>query len=296
MSTVHTEYFKNFKPKIHIIRVYILYLCVQTQYIRGGINVIVRETKTHFILIQQHDHARLSGEIFNAFSKDLFHTIPKRNSVEYAIFNHDLGWNAVDKMPFWNDEMGKPYSFMNFPQIPKISFYREGIEKVSKVDAYAGLLCSRHYAHFILGGLDTEEARAFVQEEQERKDAYIEQFSDFNESVFEYHYGLLALCDNLSLYLCLNKPGKRALTNVTMFQDGIPTPPQLHETLDVDTIQIRYKNKKSAKIDTPLFDRKQKFTVPYKAIPKKNIKKNGLLPSYLNTKTEYETTHVQFKK
>lgn len=263
---------------------------------RGGINVIVRETKTHFILIQQNDHARLSGEIFNTFSKDLFHTIPKKVSVEYAIFNHDLGWNAVDKMPFWNDEIDKPYSFMNFPQIPKITFYREGIEKVSKVDAYAGLLCSRHYAHFILGGLDTEEARVFVQEEQERKEKYIRHFSDFDESVFEYHYGLLALCDNLSLYVCLNKPDKKSKKNLQMFREGIPTPPQLHETLDVDQIQLTYKNKNSIIINTPLLDKKIKFTVPYKAISKKAIKKKGFLPSYLEAKTEYETTRIQFKR
>src|SRR5699024_12619243 len=99
---------------------------------------------------------------------------------------------------------------MNFQQISQISFDREGIVKVSKVEAYAGLLCSRHYAHFILGGLDTEEARVFVQEEQERKEKYIRHFSDFDESVFEYHYVLLAFCDNLSLYVCIIKPDKKS--------------------------------------------------------------------------------------
>lgn len=259
--------------------------------------MIVRESKTHFIMIKQSDHAKISGEVFKQLKKELFPIITRNDSVLYAINHHDLGWESVDQMPFWNDATGTPYNFMDFPIIPKLTFYTEGIEKVAEVDAYAGLLCSRHYTHFILGELEEEEeARFFVEEEQERQERLIERISNFDSDEFDFHYGLLVLCDNLSLYMCLNKPGVRKKKEHSLFKHRLFTPPQLLDFIDSKFIDIHFKNKKDIHIAPFLLEEPLNITIPYKNIPKKAIRKLGLLKSYLHSPLEiYDLNLIEGK-
>lgn len=248
--------------------------------------MIVRESKDHFIMIKQSDHAKLSGEVFKHLNKEIFPTITRHESVLYAISHHDLGWESVDQMPFWNDAVDAPYNFMDFPIIPKLTFYTEGIENVAEIDAYAGLLCSQHYTHFVLGELDEEEARDFVNEEQNRQERLIEQIPDFDSDEFNFHYGLLILCDNLSLYMCLNKPGVKKRKEHPLFKERLFTPPQLLEFIDSEYIDIRFKNKEDIHISPFLLEEPLNITIPYKDVPKKAIRKLGLLKSYLHSPVE----------
>src|SRR5699024_2142652 len=120
-----------------------------------------------------------------------------------AIHYHDYGWRLIDMQPFWNDWKQAPYAFTDFPTMSKIIFYTYGIDQVVKKDRYAGLLSSRHYTRF-LESHPSEEAQAFVQREKARQEQLIKAIPEFGRDWYDVHYGLLQICDDLSLYICLN--------------------------------------------------------------------------------------------
>src|SRR5699024_242941 len=112
--------------------------------------MIIRERADAFVMIEQHHHATLSGNLFDqmkpklALTNDIFH-----NAVRYAIYQHDVGWIPFDMTPFWNDKEVAPYSFMTYPNSIKTILYKDGIDQVANIDPYAGLLCSEHYIRFL---------------------------------------------------------------------------------------------------------------------------------------------------
>src|SRR5690625_5024251 len=100
------------------------------------IYMIVREHQDKFIMIEQDFHAYISGEMIANWKDSLFKGEHFKKSVEYAIYHHDLGWKMIDKQPFWDDEKEAPYSFISFPILPKLIFYKYGIDMVEDVDPY----------------------------------------------------------------------------------------------------------------------------------------------------------------
>src|SRR5699024_12726047 len=71
------------------------------------------------------------------------------NSIMNAIRHHDRGWIHFDKEPFLNDVTHEPYDFTQFPLLPKLALYKNGINEVEDLNPYAGLLCSLHYSSFL---------------------------------------------------------------------------------------------------------------------------------------------------
>src|SRR5690625_1947526 len=112
--------------------------------------MIVREHEDLFIMIEQDNHAYVSGEIMKHWKKRLFKGKAFKSSVDNAIYKHDIGWAHFDKQPFWNDKDNAPYTFVTFPSLPKVVLYTHGINKAEQYDRYAGLLCSEHYKRFLV--------------------------------------------------------------------------------------------------------------------------------------------------
>lgn len=160
--------------------------------------MIVRERNEDFVMIEQHYHAHVSGELMRSWRKDLFKGQYALESVTLAIYEHDCGWIPADKQPFWNDRERAPYTFTNFPAPLKMLIYQYGIDKVAKKDAYAALLCTEHYTRFLLYD-ESDDAGAFIKTEKERREKLIASLPEFDPDLFNFHYGLLQLCDNLSL-------------------------------------------------------------------------------------------------
>ncbi|GIP31654.1 hypothetical protein J2TS4_08640 [Paenibacillus sp. J2TS4] len=109
--------------------------------------MVVRETEHEIIMVRQHDHAQLSGEIAKHF-KSFFTDDPYFEDTLLAIYQHDLGWVRLDEVPMWNDRTSLPFSFMDFPLLPKLTHYTYGLDQIERMNKYAGLLCSLHYASF----------------------------------------------------------------------------------------------------------------------------------------------------
>ncbi|MBU8907303.1 DUF3891 family protein [Desertibacillus haloalkaliphilus] len=188
--------------------------------------MIVRDCSSHFLLVTQHEHAKVSGEIATVWDRTFFYGLNQWSSVMYAIEHHDASWLPLDDQPLWNEVKQAPYSFMDYPINEKLTAYKGGIDALERDDRYAALLCSCHYTSFFddvkqLGGL----SRQFLIHEQQRQQQLIRELKrerEVDTKNFHFHFDLLQFCDNLSLYICLHEPGTKKENEVSWFRSGFP--------------------------------------------------------------------------
>jgi len=106
--------------------------------------MIIQEQGDHLILIRQTDHAVLSGYFAREAGNENFARPEPLESFQLAAAEHDNGWNEWELQPRIDPVTFLPYSFMSLPTQEHIDLYQRGIERVVKVDRYAGLLVSMH--------------------------------------------------------------------------------------------------------------------------------------------------------
>ncbi len=106
--------------------------------------MIIQEHGDHLILIRQTDHAVLSGYFARESGNENFARPEPLESFQLAATEHDNGWNEWELQPRIDPVTFLPYSFMSLPTQEHIDLYQRGIERVVKVDRYAGLLVSMH--------------------------------------------------------------------------------------------------------------------------------------------------------
>ncbi len=181
--------------------------------------MIIRETSLGFIMVGQHDHAQLSGEVARHFRKEFFPTSQWYNDALEAVFQHDRSWIGLDDTPVWNDQHAAPMSFVDYPLIPKLTFYQKGLDETEAMNPYAALLCSMHYTSFLGNHLLPAE-HLFMKTEKERQRNLRKMFPEINQNLIHLHFQLLQLCDNISLYVCLNEPGIGKQQEHPWFQKG----------------------------------------------------------------------------
>ena len=155
------------------------------------------------MLVEQHHHGLVSGE----FARYWAARIPIREAALYAIANHDVGWRELDETVRWNDETGSPYSFLDYPVGPKLRAYANGLDYVQAHSPYAACLCSMHYGSFVRGARREPEI-SFREAEAARRRGIEATLSEEEIGALEYNFRLLQLCDDLSLFVCLNEPGR----------------------------------------------------------------------------------------
>lgn len=241
--------------------------------------MIVREQDNEFIMIEQDNHARLSGELAAAWKESLFNGAELRGSVEYAISRHDLGWKPFDTQPFWNDAKSRPYTFTAFPVPAKAVLYKHGIEEVAAEDSYAALLCSRHYTNF-LQHQQLPEAKKFVQEENKRRERIMTSMEDFKQANYDYHYAMLQVCDNISLFVCLNNPGVSKQEEHPFFQNGLPSPNALFDNQEPENTSIQWLDEQTVELEMFPFENPFEIALPYKMVTKSAISNDGIAQSY----------------
>jgi hypothetical protein len=104
----------------------------------------------------------------------------------------------------WDEATGRPYSFTNYPTEPKLRAYKEGLRLLR--NPYSTCLCSMHYASLVQGSEDAVEVR-FRELELRRQEKLKGRMSAEELDNLDHNFRLLQLCDNLSLFVCLNEPG-----------------------------------------------------------------------------------------
>ncbi|MRH45160.1 DUF3891 family protein [Aquibacillus halophilus] len=183
--------------------------------------MIIRHTPKYLELTNQHEHAYISYEIAQHWKTD-YYPYPKRKSeVNYAIRNHDCAWIPLDKHLLWNKEKNEPYDFVSFPLHTKLNAYHNGIREVEKETKYGAILCSLHYTSFLSKESDDNGINKFLEKEQQYRMYLLQQLNlnQTDEQILQ-HLDLLQFCDDLSLYICLNKPGARKEEEFPWFRDG----------------------------------------------------------------------------
>ncbi|NBJ67963.1 MULTISPECIES: DUF3891 family protein [Clostridia] len=246
--------------------------------------LIIREHQDGFIFIEQDQHARLSGSMIKHWNEAHLPNSPFHSSIIYAIDQHDVGWKPFDQEPFWNDQSQAPYSFTDFPNPAKTVLYTAGIESVEAVDVYASLLCSVHYTRFLEKDASSY-SQQFVVQEKNRQHRIIHSLEHFDAAVFAVHSSLLQLCDNLSLFICLNEPGEN---KHPFFVHGIPLSAELRYFTS-DKLAVTWKDKQTIALSEFPFTAPATFTYPYKWVAKRAIIEQGLIPAYKQVPVQ-ETT------
>jgi len=163
--------------------------------------VIVREKPGFYVLMEQHDHGLVSGE----FARHWAETPRPLEPTLYAVANHDVGWRVLDVSVRWNEESGKPYSFTDYPVVPKLRAYEEGLNLLEAENPYAACLCSMHYTALVG---DSEAETGFRESEAGRRRKIEATMTREELDNLEHNFRLLRLCDDLSLFVCLNEPGR----------------------------------------------------------------------------------------
>ena len=167
------------------------------------------------ILINQSDHAKLSGLFAAHWGNGDFDTPhPWQSTVRAAMF-HDAGWYAYETAPRLSPQ-GKPMAFTQVPfDEEMLAGYQWATDWMVAIDPYAGALMRKHrngiylgryntIAHPVIRQLDTTGAlKTFLEcNEVARK----REESALDRAEFAVNYQLLQIWDFLSLYFCMQLP------------------------------------------------------------------------------------------
>lgn len=241
--------------------------------------MIVRETDSCFVMTTQHDHAVFAGEIANGFKESLFIDDALSKEVVLAVEQHDRGWIRLDDTPIWNDRTRAPFSFMDYPLLPKLVLYRLGLDEVEEMSAYAALLCSLHYSSFkLLRQSTVTDSVEFIRYETERQKRIRVHIHHPNESIILRHFKLLQLCDEISLFVCMNEPGVAKEHGHPWYREGFET------TLNDQKIIARWTGETEINIDPFLFKHEMNVAIQSKHVPKDLIRQKGIDAAYKETR------------
>ncbi|SDJ55198.1 DUF3891 family protein [Salimicrobium halophilum] len=239
--------------------------------------MIVREYEEGFVMIRQHDHAVISGEMARNWKKDFLLTSRIRSEADWAVEVHDRAWIPLDQEPLWNEEQQRPYTFVDYPLEEKLQAYRNGIEATAKESLYAGILTSMHYQSFFENNQDDTRMKDFYEEQTRVQEDYLSRMKvEVPMELRQLHFDRLQFCDNLSLYICMNEPGASKEREIPWFKDGFP------QRFDIAPggIQSYWKNESSVILTPFPFAGEWTASVPYRFVTKARIGEIGLAEAY----------------
>ncbi|WP_341357384.1 DUF3891 family protein [Rossellomorea sp. y25] len=239
--------------------------------------MIIREIKDSFIMIRQHDHAFLSGELIKHFKPSLLKSDAFFDDALYAAYQHDRSWIGLDETPIWNDRESIPFTFSDYPLLPKLAFYKIGVDEIERVNTYASLLCSLHFCSFFSQS-QNKDCLVFLTGEARRQMNLRESFPDLDEELLQQHFHLLQFSDNLSLYLCLNEPGVAKEDEHPWFKNGFQNTEMFHP--ENQPLMARWLNEKEVTLEPYPFEKEFHVSLQYKIVVKSLIEEVGVAEAY----------------
>jgi len=192
-------------------------------------------------VIRQTDHAFLSGFFARELGNDTFTRPEPFSSFCLAAAEHDNGWQEWELEPGVDPKTFAPYSFMTVPTGEHIALYQRGIDRIVKVDLYAGLLVAAHcmalydrsratipgYSAKYVKSQEQHLANDFLQrlrlqqlrlKVDLRNDPSTKPFTD--EKSIKANSQRLEALDRLSLYFCLGNAEDASIEAVPVNGDG----------------------------------------------------------------------------
>jgi hypothetical protein len=213
--------------------------------------MIVRERPDSFLLVKQHDHALASGEFARHWAEQPWPLGPTL----YAITQHDVAWQGPDASVRWNEEAGRPYSFMDYPLKPKVAAYAAGLDLLEAEDPYAACLCSMHY-ETLMRRSEGELEGQFREAEISRQHRLRAKLSEEEIGSLDQNLRFLKLCDGLSLFVCLNEPGQGE--NPPPYPEGF--------VLDGQKFEPFWEDDRTLRLDPNPFSGPFGISVPYHTV------------------------------
>jgi hypothetical protein len=192
-------------------------------------HVIIRQGPEGTVGITQNDHAWLSGALARLWA-GAGAPLP-REAVE-AVGLHDVASAFLDFQPWRDEETGLLYDFVSHPPADKIAALGAGLDALERLRPYACLLVSRHYSSFRLG--HSSVARRFYAGEERRRERLERRLSAQRPDLLaraDVDFAVLQLLDNVSLYVCLHRPGTKGDGVHPWFRDGLGRLPDTGEVL-----------------------------------------------------------------
>lgn len=249
--------------------------------------MIVYEHNESYVMVRQHDHALLSGQLASKLNSQYWPERTIQKEVLYAIQQHDRGWISLDEVPFWNDSSQLPYSFIDFPLTVKLDYYIKGIKEVAEFSHYAAYLCSKHYQSFFENAT-SKQGVEFYNNESARQKILLDKINIDNELI-EFHFQLLQFFDDLSLYVCYQEPGVTKENELSWFRDGFSQ--SFHFLNNNERIIASWENEKKLRLTHPLITTNEYFSVQVKKVPKELVSEKGISYAFQSTKP----THRSFR-
>lgn len=236
-------------------------------------------------LVRQQDHAQISGELAHAWrgASDADAGLPYR--IVWATGVHDVAWMELDRAPILDPESGRPYDFHRLPLERKLGPYREGIDRVADLAAYAGFQVSRHYCSF----LDDEESAEFLQRERRRRACLRPRLRPAlrDGALLDRELAFLKLFDTLSLYLCLADPALEAGSRPRWLvpQDRVRTP-------GGGRVELAWRAPGVLELEPDPFAAPLELVVPYRQLPPSFGDEQELERRWREAEVEHETVRL----
>ncbi|WP_138493524.1 DUF3891 family protein [Paenibacillus pinistramenti] len=255
--------------------------------------MIVREHDMGLVMIEQHEHGKLAGD----FAKQLSSAVlapdePYASDLITAIYEHDRGWIYLDKKPLWNEETGKPYTFVDYPLEPKLAAYQQGLDEVEDMSPYASLICSMHFASFTQQAHETAWKR-FLRHEENRQDRLRRELGlEAEHPALLRHFRLLQLCDDLSLYVCLNEPGADKEAEHPWFRDGFAHTSFLNPAEDTP-VTAYWREREFVEVRPFLFSDPFEVSVTYRKLAKERVRLMGGEAAYKSSSPRTGLLRIQ---
>lgn len=177
--------------------------------------MIVRyESDGTVVMITQNDHAKLAGHFAAHWGNARFERPQPWGAAVRAAHYHDSGWFRYETSPRFVD--GKT---PNYRQVPndnvQLAAYQAAIDMLMGVDAYTGLLVSKHRTGLWQSRYDvikepqappprklSAEVENFISRNEAQQKAVEADLDPYEVAV---NYNLLQVWDMLSLYICSNE-------------------------------------------------------------------------------------------
>jgi hypothetical protein len=216
--------------------------------------LIVRENGIFFYLITQQNHGLLSGELAARWGNETF--APSEHQMIMAASLHDLSWIEIDDEVMWNDKKQRPHDFTSLPLEIRLPMYENGLDETERLDPFASLLTSKHYCSFIESNGD-DATNEFLRNERLRRTRLKKKV--FADSL-DRDLDRLQCWDNLSLYVCMNRPGCLKDEEVPWFKKGVRSTTKSGKDV---WIHPRWLNERTISFDPFPFRESWSTVVPY---------------------------------
>jgi hypothetical protein len=202
---------------------------------------VILQHSDPIIVIRQTDHATLCGFFAREWGNETFARPEPFSSFCLAAAEHDNGWQEWELNPGVDPRTFAPYSFMTVPTEEHIDLYQRGIDRIVKVDLYAGLLVASHcmglydrsratipgYSAKYVSSNEQHTANDFVQrlrlqqlrlKSDLRSNPAMKEFTD--EKLIKANSQRLEALDRLSLYFCLGAAEDASIEGVPVDNAG----------------------------------------------------------------------------